>query len=439
MSKKSFIDSVRVDTPCGENWEKMHGNERVRFCGHCAKDVKNLSAVTRKQAMRIVRASDGGICIRYRTNKMTNRPMFANQLFQITRRSPGLTASVMAASLGLSSMTFAQTGPAHASPVAEIVRGNAKKPTNNPAASISGTISDPNKAVIPSATVNLFALDANRSVTTDGDGRYIFENLTPGNYRIESDATGFKTGGQNVTVSGPGQTSADISLGIEIVVSVDVINEYEAYSMGMGGAMASIEYSSPLTRAVADDDIELVRELIARGEKIDGTDENYDEITPLFIAVENGNVEIARLLIDFGAKINARDRQKQTPLMRVDEDATPRLIDLLVNAGADVNVTDDDGNTALIFAADNANYEVLKKLIQAGAEINTINKEGDTALMKAAYNDNIDSVRILLESGAKVNLVNNEGETAYDMATVDEVQTLLMAFGAKIKTAKSSN
>jgi hypothetical protein len=31
MSKKSFIDSVEVKSPCTEDWAQMQGNERVRF------------------------------------------------------------------------------------------------------------------------------------------------------------------------------------------------------------------------------------------------------------------------------------------------------------------------------------------------------------------------------------------------------------------------
>jgi hypothetical protein len=36
MTKK-FIDSIRVADPCHESWDEMTGNDRVRFCSHCAK------------------------------------------------------------------------------------------------------------------------------------------------------------------------------------------------------------------------------------------------------------------------------------------------------------------------------------------------------------------------------------------------------------------
>jgi hypothetical protein len=53
--KKKFIDSVRVKDPCTEAWDKMMGNDRVRFCSHCAKDVNNLSEMPRKEARKLGR------------------------------------------------------------------------------------------------------------------------------------------------------------------------------------------------------------------------------------------------------------------------------------------------------------------------------------------------------------------------------------------------
>ena len=108
MSKKNFIDSVKVGSPCSENWNQMQGTDKIRLCSHCAKHVNNLSEMTRKQATRLVRASNGNICIRYITDPVTKRPIFAEQLFQITRRAPGITAGLMSTSIALSTAAYAQ-------------------------------------------------------------------------------------------------------------------------------------------------------------------------------------------------------------------------------------------------------------------------------------------------------------------------------------------
>ncbi len=288
--------------------------------------------------------------------------------------------------------------------------------------------------------MTIFSVSAGKTAetTTDGDGVYRFENLEPGNYRIESESRGFKRSViEGVVVSESKETVADSSLGIGIEVTVDVVANVELQvGEAMGGVMVSADYSTPLAKAVANEDIEEVRNLIIKGANVNGKDENYDKITPLFIAVEHGNVEITRLLLDFGAKINARDGSKQTPLMRLDDDATPELAGLLFQHGAKVNLTDNEGNTALIVVAGSVKPEVLQALIDAGADVNLANNEGQTALMNAAGSDTLESIRHLLLAGAKVNVKNKEGDSAWDLTSDQEVEDLLVSFGADIKVKK---
>jgi hypothetical protein len=42
----------------------MIGDERVRFCGQCAKNVYNLSALSREDAEELIHAKDGDLCAR---------------------------------------------------------------------------------------------------------------------------------------------------------------------------------------------------------------------------------------------------------------------------------------------------------------------------------------------------------------------------------------
>src|SRR5205085_8891505 len=94
------------------------------------------------------------------------------------------------------------------------------------------------------------------------------------------------------------------------------------------------------------------------------------------------------------------------------------------------NLTDKEGNTALILAAPSVKAEVLRVLINHTANINAQNGEGRTALMEAANEDNLENVRALLEAGADVNLKDNENETAYDLTTDEEIEKLLIEYGA---------
>ncbi len=441
MSKKSFIDSVKVGSPCGESWEKMSGSDRVRFCSHCSKQVNNLSEMTRKEAARFVRHAGGNICIRYIADPVTRQPMFANQLLQITRRAPGIAAGVMSASMSLSTATYAQGGMAPVTIDKAVVRVEGKSCDDNTKnkveskvqGKITGTVTDPNGAVVADARVILFSASNSVNANTSEAGVYKFENLSPGTYRVETSSPGFVTNKMEVIVGERNDTVADSSLevgGFEEVVEVKLDLELKVSQLALGGMIAAVEYTSPLSRAIADDDVELVRELLVKGANLNAKEESYSKITPLFVAVEQGNIEIVRLLLDFGAKVNARDSEKQTPLMRLDDDATPELVELLLQFRAKVDAVDNNGNTALIIAAGHANPEVIEALIDGGADVNASNKEGKTALMSAADSDNIESVRTLLVAGAKANAKDDEGDDAWEYAYDKKTKKLLVTYGA---------
>ncbi|MGB0082333.1 MAG: carboxypeptidase-like regulatory domain-containing protein, partial [Terracidiphilus sp.] len=60
-------------------------------------------------------------------------------------------------------------------------------------ASLSGTVTDPSGAVVPSAlvTVHSLATGADRVVKTDSAGLYVVPSLQPGDYKVQAVATGF--------------------------------------------------------------------------------------------------------------------------------------------------------------------------------------------------------------------------------------------------------
>jgi hypothetical protein len=61
-----MLDSVKVASPCPARWEDMLGDDRVRFCGSCAKNVYNLSAMGSDEAENLLRERIGGeLCVRF--------------------------------------------------------------------------------------------------------------------------------------------------------------------------------------------------------------------------------------------------------------------------------------------------------------------------------------------------------------------------------------
>jgi hypothetical protein len=64
-SKLPILDNIRVATPCHVEWDSMTGDDRVRNCDSCKKDVFNLSMMSRDEAETLLREKTGGMCVRY--------------------------------------------------------------------------------------------------------------------------------------------------------------------------------------------------------------------------------------------------------------------------------------------------------------------------------------------------------------------------------------
>lgn len=57
------VDRIEIPTPCSVPWDSMFGDERIRHCGSCRKNVYNVAALTRAQAMELI-ASREPVCLR---------------------------------------------------------------------------------------------------------------------------------------------------------------------------------------------------------------------------------------------------------------------------------------------------------------------------------------------------------------------------------------
>jgi hypothetical protein len=60
-----LLEDVRVASPCKADWAAMTGDEQVRFCGQCEKNVYNLSAMTREAGERLLFEKEGKVCVRF--------------------------------------------------------------------------------------------------------------------------------------------------------------------------------------------------------------------------------------------------------------------------------------------------------------------------------------------------------------------------------------
>ena len=55
---------IKITSPCPARWEDMGGDDRVRFCDQCRKNVYNLSAMTAREAQELMTGKSSDLCVR---------------------------------------------------------------------------------------------------------------------------------------------------------------------------------------------------------------------------------------------------------------------------------------------------------------------------------------------------------------------------------------
>jgi hypothetical protein len=114
-----LLNSLRVASPCNAAWDEMEGDDLVRFCQHCRKNVYNLSGMSRWDAAAFIRETEGQLCVRfYRRQDGTlltdNCPVGWRAARRWLLKCVG---SVAAAALGLSGVLSPLQGSIARSPV----------------------------------------------------------------------------------------------------------------------------------------------------------------------------------------------------------------------------------------------------------------------------------------------------------------------------------
>src|SRR5215510_8119167 len=114
----------------------------------------------------------------------------------------------------------------------------------NATGSITGVITDPNDAVIPSAgvTVTNRATSASRKTVTNEDGKYTIENLVPGEYEVKIEARGFSSMLQIVSVEVGATATGNFSMTVGqaselITVSGEASSLVNTSDTAVGGAI----------------------------------------------------------------------------------------------------------------------------------------------------------------------------------------------------------
>ncbi len=112
-----------------------------------------------------------------------------------------------------------------------------------------------------------------------------------------------------------------------------------------------------------------------------------DGFSPLSRALEQGYIDVVRYLVERGAAIIGRTRGGLCPLTYVMQHHQPELLELFLKHNAPTNLVDLDGSTALHFAAA-ANDEIATRLLlEHGADPKAKDARGRTPLEAARTNE----------------------------------------------------
>ena len=414
MPAKNPLQRLAVKSPCSQDWNSMIGNDRVRFCEHCSLHVHNISEMTRAEALRLAHRSNGRLCVRYLTNaqdSIVTRIPGSQRIYQIGRRVSRLASGAFGATLSVSAVFAAPAPAVHGDNGAVIQQIKSMTFIAN-SASLTGTVIDPNAAVIVGASIILTNVQARweLTTTTDDTGKFRFDSLAPGYYNLKVTSPGFVTF-ERTAMHMDGKHGVDLNVEMTLQVA-------------MAGAVAIASPSNPLVKAAHDDNLEALQGLIDKHPNVNLRDPNSGT-TALDHAVQNGNREMVQFLISKGADVNASEDGGVTALMQVNEATTPDLLWDLINAGAKINYKTEYGTTVLMTMASQSNSEVLEELLSAGADLNATDEDGMTALMIAASEGRVLNVRLLVLAGARIDATDNEGKNALMHAIANEHKAVI--------------
>ena len=472
------LDQITVASPCDADWNSMIGNDEVRFCEHCHLHVTNLSAMTRREAERLVERSRGRLCLRYLQNadgEMLTRQS-SPRLHRINRRVSRLAAGAFSATLSVASAAAQASSaerPINSRQVTELKVTAAKDSMTSEievkleavmTLAIQGDVAirQPADPLALAVFKNDFAAAAQLiPLTRDLNKWDPYTNRNALSYAIEqgnlemvnlllaagADANSSNKDGRTPTMQL--NASATVELVDRLLVAGAAVNARDESGV------------SVLSQAVRNCSPAVIKELIGSGARVDAKDK-YNT-TVLMNAVWNDDVAVTKMLLAAGADVNARNKdgecamslaamdenskalraiidagggldlspdQRNELLFRAAGSNDADVVKILIETGADPNAKDDDGATPLMEAADNGRPEILKVLIDSGVDLNAADNDGFTALMRA---DAVENMRVLLDAGADMTRRNHAGKTALALAIEkkdDEVAKFLKSRGA---------
>lgn len=210
----------RTGSPCSADWDRMLGNERVRYCPECKRDVYDFSRMSDKDVKRLVSGREQRLCarVRQRPDGTVVTTDSSVSFGVLVRRISRVASIALAAAISVGPATAGQplTKPEQRLfQIQQTLGGLALKVVDRSGAPIS-------KARI---TILNERTRAKINGETDANGQFRIPGLPDGSYEITIDSPGFHSLKQShVGVQGPAPLRLQLELPVEFVgevVSID--------------------------------------------------------------------------------------------------------------------------------------------------------------------------------------------------------------------------
>lgn len=211
MSRR--VDRVAIPKPCLEQWDDFAGDSRERFCASCQRTVHDLSALTRREAERLLATSRGRLCgrITYDSNGAI--------LFRPDPHARALARLARLSLVGISGWGIASPALAQAADPTQVARSDGS------ACDVKVKVSDMTTAPVHGAQVTLWPESGGSLVGQDAtnDHGLFATQLPPGDYKLRVDSPGFKRDERDIHVSCETEPAPSINVQLQVGATMGVI------------------------------------------------------------------------------------------------------------------------------------------------------------------------------------------------------------------------
>jgi hypothetical protein len=215
----------RTGTPCPADWDLMRGDERVRYCPECKRDVYDFSKMSDEDIEHLVARGGQRLCarVRQRPSGVVVTTDSSVSFGGLMRRMSRLATIALAAAISVGPATAGQPGTKLNQRLFQIQQTQGE---------LALTVVDPTGAPITKArvTVRNEKTGAKINGVTDANGQFRMSGLPDGSYEVTIESLGLRSFKQSaISVHGYVPMKLKVELPIDFVGEVVAIDHRSGF------------------------------------------------------------------------------------------------------------------------------------------------------------------------------------------------------------------